>query len=1363
MASRRKRREQFDFSVSRRSVFASLIAFILLIISVLAFRQTMVSAQDPARSPQLAEIAGKDLAGIAAVDETGCMVLAERSDRLAGLQVRLWRTGRLVSLADAPMIEGSLVGITRERAGSPDVYFGTGMPGQIGRVSSAGGFEVYLTLPGEDGLVTTLTRDDTSASGRELIAGTSRGNIWRVDGYGRARLAASLGPEFAVDSLAAPGGRILAVSRGLIHRIDADGRATILDFGIPRTAAVIEIRRAGNIYAVVADDSGRRSLRVLSSPRLDGYTGGLLIAQAANEVSPMALYAVDEDRVDKLAEAGNGRWIQLAISNLDAENLQSQNGVVPAIGPFGNPTAAGPTDTNDDFTFLQVIVPKDDGLSSEAANARFIVTLKNIGATSGNIGLSATAIPAGFGVSISLDSGASFIPLRLSTPVGLPNPLDPGEERNIDVRLTVPAGTPVNAVYDLVLMAEAGPGAFNRTICRTSLVPPVPMLTLDKTALDLDGGVLHPGDLIEYTLTVGNFSSWPVTRAFVVDYLPPQIQYLENSVRIVGGANAGPKTDAMDGDQVDYFPGPGGQINIGVGAGAGGHANGFLVGGTLMPGDVTSIVFRAMVREGICCGTVIVNGAEWGGDGVYPGGRSNLVQNIVRIANPLIGPFGDPGATGPTGINDDTATIRLNLDVSGGMTMDSGSVRIINTLQNNGTAAGRFIILAPAIPAGFTVRASVDSGSTFVNLNDGGSVVTQTALDPGEFRNIDLRVDYPVGLVIGQPYDIVLMAVHEDDDRRTNQTIDRIVIDPIVPGLDLRKGVFDLNGRSVDGKTVYQGQDLEYRLMLSNRSGLRVTRTFVTDRLPAGVTFLPGSIRILAGPNAGAKTDAQGDDQADFLPNEGPAGLLTVYTGSDASFNRGGWLDPGESVEMAFRVRVNKDGLTGSVISNFGEWGAEEFFTAGRSNVVRFTVGEHCRPTVITVQPVTTAACAGGTAVFSAVADGTEIAWQWRRNGEPIPGATSDKLVIDAVGSGDAAGYDVVVTGVCGVVTSDAVNLTLLAPPIITRHPTDVFTSAWGVAVFSVEATGDGLTYQWRRNGVPIPGAGAASFTITSVRTSDEGDYDVVVTGLCGSIVSATAKLVVICTPTIPPLFRLPDGFVGVPYSHTVDLPFPGVSITQDFVPPGLTFNTTTGKITGTPTKEGEYTITAAWLDDRGCPTGIFYRIVILKREFPACSTLCYRSALYYWINFGTSAIPAGTVVIDGINGGAGISTRDPRVRLALQGFLGALNRELVAFQLNILGNGGVESPGVITALASRLDCYGLAFDEVTVLGRRVSPSTSLFDLMQLAREVGRGENSLTQSRDACLIGKILRALNGEGLTPLCNRTGGAISFTGCN
>lgn len=59
--------------------------------------------------------------------------------------------------------------------------------------------------------------------------------------------------------------------------------------------------------------------------------------------------------------------------------------------------------------------------------------------------------------------------------------------------------------------------------------------------------------------------------------------------------------------------------------------------------------------------------------------------------------------------------------------------------------------------------------------------------------------------------------------------------------------------------------------------------------------------------------------------------------------------------------------------------------------------------------------------------------------------------------------------------------------------------------------------------------------------------------------------------------------------------------------------------------------------------------------------------------------------------------------------------------------------------------------------------TNSLFDLMQLAREVGRGENSLTQSRDACLIGKILRALNGEGLTPLCNRTGGAISFTGCN
>ena len=44
-------------------------------------------------------------------------------------------------------------------------------------------------------------------------------------------------------------------------------------------------------------------------------------------------------------------------------------------------------------------------------------------------------------------------------------------------------------------------------------------------------------------------------------------------------------------------------------------------------------------------------------------------------------------------------------------------------------------------------------------------------------------------------------------------------------------------------------------------------------------------------------------------------------------------------------------------------------------------------------------------------------------------------------------------------------------PPIINSQPTHVTTSFDGNATFTVEANGTGLKYQWRVDGVDIPGA----------------------------------------------------------------------------------------------------------------------------------------------------------------------------------------------------------------------------------------------------------------------------------------------------
>ena len=72
------------------------------------------------------------------------------------------------------------------------------------------------------------------------------------------------------------------------------------------------------------------------------------------------------------------------------------------------------------------------------------------------------------------------------------------------------------------------------------------------------------------------------------------------------------------------------------------------------------------------------------------------------------------------------------------------------------------------------------------------------------------------------------------------------------------------------------------------------------------------------------------------------------------------------------------------------------------------------------------------------------LAYQWRKNGTPIPGATSAVYTKSNVVSGDAGNYDVVVTNSFGSVTSVAVSVTgIVANPkvTVTRSGTDMVLS----------------------------------------------------------------------------------------------------------------------------------------------------------------------------------------------------------------------------------------------------------------------------------------------------------------------------------
>jgi hypothetical protein len=174
------------------------------------------------------------------------------------------------------------------------------------------------------------------------------------------------------------------------------------------------------------------------------------------------------------------------------------------------------------------------------------------------------------------------------------------------------------------------------------------------------------------------------------------------------------------------------------------------------------------------------------------------------------------------------------------------------------------------------------------------------------------------------------------------------------------------------------------------------------------------------------------------------------------------------------------------------------------SNAVAVSVGTSPG---INGQPQPATACPGGSASFTVAATGASLSYQWRKNTVNIGGATLATYTINPVAAGDMGSYDCVVTGGCGSTTSLAASLTVNTATSISGQPSPQSVCSGGSASFTVMAAGSSLTYQWRKNTANIGGATSATYTINPAASADNGSYDCVVTGTCGTATSNAASL----------------------------------------------------------------------------------------------------------------------------------------------------------------------------------------------------------------------------------------------------------------
>jgi hypothetical protein len=170
----------------------------------------------------------------------------------------------------------------------------------------------------------------------------------------------------------------------------------------------------------------------------------------------------------------------------------------------------------------------------------------------------------------------------------------------------------------------------------------------------------------------------------------------------------------------------------------------------------------------------------------------------------------------------------------------------------------------------------------------------------------------------------------------------------------------------------------------------------------------------------------------------------------------------------------------------------------------------HLNPKPVTVVPYTNV-------VFRADASGAgPLSLQWRRNGIDLPGATSFTLSLSNVVWEDRGTYVLVASNSFGVTESALAELTVIARPSILVQPVSALVSPGTNVTFSVLAAGMlPISYQWRWDGVELPGATGASLTLSNINWPLRGDYTVVLSNSFGVIESAAASLAVKIRPAI--------------------------------------------------------------------------------------------------------------------------------------------------------------------------------------------------------------------------------------------------------
>ena len=254
-----------------------------------------------------------------------------------------------------------------------------------------------------------------------------------------------------------------------------------------------------------------------------------------------------------------------------------------------------------------------------------------------------------------------------------------------------------------------------------------------------------------------------------------------------------------------------------------------------------------------------------------------------------------------------------------------------------------------------------------------------------------------------------------------------------------------------------------------------------------------------------------------------PATYYVALTIAPNSPSHGGGVIESYAVSPTLPTGLSLDPKTGIITGTPSVAASTATYTVTGTNVTGSTTASLViavlDPAItITTQPVDRSVLVGQAATFTVAATSAgTLSYQWSKDSLPIVGATSESYTTPATVLADSGStFSVHISNTYGGSTtsvSATLTVTTALPPTITTQPASQSILAGQTATFSVTATGTGtLTYQWRKDSIPISGANSAAYTTPVAVLADSGStFSVVISdGVGGSTTSTSATLTVL-------------------------------------------------------------------------------------------------------------------------------------------------------------------------------------------------------------------------------------------------------------